>query len=214
MGTTPTYQLPYPEATDPADVPLDMRELADRIEAAIGNPFDTRLDALEARPTSALVKIAELDLAAVKDFTNIPQTYAGLRLVARVRTAAGITNEFLYVRFNDVADANYDQGGFAVINAAFTSRQQLAQNQLLVGRAPGASALGSWFGSLDLSIPGYRDTNTKVVLGQSYAQSGSSLAEMIAESVYGFWRYGNAITKISFLQTFAAGSRAWLYGIS
>ena len=36
MGTTPTYALPYPEATDPADVPTDIRELADRIEAVVG----------------------------------------------------------------------------------------------------------------------------------------------------------------------------------
>jgi hypothetical protein len=36
MGSTPIYALPYPEATDPADVPLDMRELAERIEAVLG----------------------------------------------------------------------------------------------------------------------------------------------------------------------------------
>jgi hypothetical protein len=35
MGTTPTYQLPYPEAVDPADVPVDMRELADRTELVL-----------------------------------------------------------------------------------------------------------------------------------------------------------------------------------
>jgi len=48
MGATPVYALPYPEPTDPADVPTDMKELADRIEAAIGVAFDSRLDALEA----------------------------------------------------------------------------------------------------------------------------------------------------------------------
>jgi hypothetical protein len=37
MGTTPIYALPYPEATDPADVPTDMRELAERIEAVLGS---------------------------------------------------------------------------------------------------------------------------------------------------------------------------------
>jgi len=36
MGTTPTLLLPYPEPTDPADVPTDMHELADRIEAVRG----------------------------------------------------------------------------------------------------------------------------------------------------------------------------------
>jgi hypothetical protein len=33
MPTTPIYALPYPAATDPADVPLDMQELAERVEA-------------------------------------------------------------------------------------------------------------------------------------------------------------------------------------
>lgn len=35
MGTTPTYALPYPEEADPADVPVDMRELAEAIDAAL-----------------------------------------------------------------------------------------------------------------------------------------------------------------------------------
>jgi hypothetical protein len=48
MGATPNYALPYPEPTDPADVTTDMKELAERIELAIGNAFDARLDALEA----------------------------------------------------------------------------------------------------------------------------------------------------------------------
>ena len=38
MPSTPVLQLPYPAATDPADVPTDMRELAERIEALHGAP--------------------------------------------------------------------------------------------------------------------------------------------------------------------------------
>jgi len=33
MGATPVFALPYPEPTDPADVPTDMHELCDAIEA-------------------------------------------------------------------------------------------------------------------------------------------------------------------------------------
>src|SRR5262245_5642637 len=33
MGTTPTYALPYPELTDPADAQVAVKPLADRIEA-------------------------------------------------------------------------------------------------------------------------------------------------------------------------------------
>jgi hypothetical protein len=36
MPTTPILQLPYPAATDPADVPTDMGELATRIETVRG----------------------------------------------------------------------------------------------------------------------------------------------------------------------------------
>ena len=36
MAATPVYALPYPVSTDPADVPADVKRLADRIEAAIG----------------------------------------------------------------------------------------------------------------------------------------------------------------------------------
>ena len=36
MGQTTNYQLPYPEAVDPADVPIDVRELAERLDAVLG----------------------------------------------------------------------------------------------------------------------------------------------------------------------------------
>src|SRR5215475_514814 len=36
MGATTKYQLPWPEPPDPADVPTDMRELAERVEAVFG----------------------------------------------------------------------------------------------------------------------------------------------------------------------------------
>lgn len=36
MGATPTYALPYPEITDPADVPTDMAQLAVAVDTALG----------------------------------------------------------------------------------------------------------------------------------------------------------------------------------
>jgi microcystin-dependent protein len=35
MGQTTNYQLPYPEAVDPADVPVDVRELAERLDTLL-----------------------------------------------------------------------------------------------------------------------------------------------------------------------------------
>jgi len=63
MPNTPTYLLPYPLATDPANVPLDMQELAEASEAAL-NGFDTRVDATEAfgaRITAEETKSVDFD---------------------------------------------------------------------------------------------------------------------------------------------------------
>jgi microcystin-dependent protein len=35
MGATTNYALPYPEAADPADVPTDVRELAERLDVVL-----------------------------------------------------------------------------------------------------------------------------------------------------------------------------------
>lgn len=53
MGSTPIYALPYPEATDPADVPTDMRELAEKAELTLDG-LDDRLDVLDAGIGNAL----------------------------------------------------------------------------------------------------------------------------------------------------------------
>lgn len=43
MGATTRLLLPYPELTDPADVPLDIKELADRLELLVNVPTVTSL---------------------------------------------------------------------------------------------------------------------------------------------------------------------------
>ena len=43
MGQTANYQFPYPELTDPADVPTDMRELAEAVDSKLALPAVTSL---------------------------------------------------------------------------------------------------------------------------------------------------------------------------
>lgn len=40
MGVSTNYQLPYPEATEVADVPTDMRELATKIDTELGKKLN------------------------------------------------------------------------------------------------------------------------------------------------------------------------------
>jgi hypothetical protein len=67
MGQTTAYQLPYPEATDPADVPLDMRELAERLDLLLP-PLIHEVAADQATASGSYV-----DLATVGPTLTIPR---------------------------------------------------------------------------------------------------------------------------------------------
>lgn len=84
MPDTPTLLLPYPAATDPADVPTDLRELAERLELVMpgkgralkitGAPIaltGTHVDLPACTHTLALSVPALVAMIAVFDF-NIP----------------------------------------------------------------------------------------------------------------------------------------------
>ena len=64
MGTTTKLALPYPANTDPADVPADMQELADRIDLLHGTVSGfASLDATGKIPAAQLPAIAGSQLA-------------------------------------------------------------------------------------------------------------------------------------------------------
>jgi hypothetical protein len=46
LGATPTYGFPYPELDDPANVPLDMQELANAVDAALAGEANARGNAV------------------------------------------------------------------------------------------------------------------------------------------------------------------------
>ena len=65
MGLTPNHLLPYPEPTDPPDVPVDIYELANRLDTLL--VAADRIAALE-RQVAALIAINGLtdeDFAAL-----------------------------------------------------------------------------------------------------------------------------------------------------
>jgi hypothetical protein len=67
MPETPTLLLPYPAATDPADVPADMAQLATRLEAVRG-----AADGLASLDAAGKVPAAQLPALAVGYGTTLP----------------------------------------------------------------------------------------------------------------------------------------------
>jgi hypothetical protein len=247
MPTTPDLLLPYPAATDPADVPVDMQELAERIDTVAGAasglatldattkvpiaqlPAGTAnglatLDATGKVPAAqlpavggagAMIAIGEIDLTATGDFTNIPQVYDHLRLVIRARSTQAVVTLNNLLRFNDDVSASYYWSVLIGQNNAASSTQPAAQTAALIGAIPGAGAAAGNLGSADILISDYARTGFgKVLLGTAFTLSDPRI-ELFGASC---WLGGAAITKVSVLPTgggaYAAGSRAWLYGIS
>jgi hypothetical protein len=93
MGTTPTLLLPYPEPTDPADVPTDMHELATQIETVRGTSNGLAgLDAGSKVPVAQLPAgtangVATLDATGKIPAGQLPAT-AGAELAYQQITAA------------------------------------------------------------------------------------------------------------------------------
>jgi len=74
--TTPTLALPYPVATDPADVPADMGRLANRIEALYGVPGGFASLGTDGKvPPAQLVSVGSpvLDYTAVTASVHVPK---------------------------------------------------------------------------------------------------------------------------------------------
>jgi hypothetical protein len=82
MPTTPIYALPYPAPGDPADVPIDMQELAERIEVAMA-PWIIAHSASIAAPSAALTSLPLTVLDAEKDPDGVLSLSTGAIVIAR-----------------------------------------------------------------------------------------------------------------------------------
>jgi hypothetical protein len=92
--TTPTLALPYPVATDPADVPADILRLDQRIEALAGAPNGfAMLDATGKVPTANLSiatnELAYAEITAPLSFTATTEASANVIVSAATITLDG-----------------------------------------------------------------------------------------------------------------------------
>jgi hypothetical protein len=204
MPTTPIYAIPYPAATDPADVPLDMQELAERVEAvlAVTRLYDSTLAAG----------------AASFDIQNIPQTYAALRLQCYLRTSEAAAISVITVRFNNDSVANYVVQQIRTVAGAVTGIELFNQTYAKLGNAPGASAPAGSFGAFTADIPHYAGTaNHKAMISTWGTRSVAATSGLEIGQIASFWLSAAAVSRITVLPgagQFAAGSRCTLYGLA
>jgi hypothetical protein len=81
MGTTANLLLPYPELNDPANVPTDMRELAEAIEKALGGTLPSPV----TRYNSPAQNLAATTDAPLNPVATLRNPHLTLYLMVRIR---------------------------------------------------------------------------------------------------------------------------------
>lgn len=157
----------------------------------------------EANPSGALI-----------DFTSIPQTFSHLvvQLVGRDTAAAAFNS--LFLRLNNDSGANYDYQQHVANGATSLAVESAAQTQGLAAEVPAATAPADLYGEALIVIPYYTDSNhQQVYRANSSNKWGVPPGNMVTRQVSGWWRGLGAVNRITLINTFAAGTKATLYGV-
>ena len=185
-----------------------MQELADRLEAVLG----------QIAALSGMRRIADQVLGATAttiDFSNIPQTYAHLKLILAVR---GQATQDLSLRFNNDTGANYHTQEVRGSGTA-TPVSDVAVGRT-AGRVGWLTGTGTRLNSVEVMIPNYADSAN----WQTFHATWGEFHDVVAgqEIFFGLnaseWQVAAAVNRITIMTPssalFQIGSRATLYGLT
>jgi hypothetical protein len=136
MGTTPILLLPYPEMNDPANVPTDMRELAEAIEKVSGGP----LPAPVGRYVNTMQTITATNPAALQSLNptaTLRNPHTTLFLLVNIRCSMWVDatpgTGYVSVKASGTS-AYYDSGGIR-----FSDQYESGAAEGIATVAPGAT---------------------------------------------------------------------------
>jgi hypothetical protein len=224
VGASAVYQLPYPEPGDPADVPTDLHELADRLEAVfVPGTLAGQLPQWDnatkrwvpgGLPLTVIADVALSAIAASFDFQNIPQTFRHLLLIGSARMDVAAVAGQPTIRFNADAGNNYDYWGAGASNSAVAILGSTGVSSAFLTPIPGASATAGRFGPFVMVLDDYTNPAKAkqgiIVGGRHY---GGSATYVAMEGIG--WSSVAPINRITIGGTgnFIIASRATLYGL-
>jgi hypothetical protein len=149
--------------------------------------------------------------------SNLPQTYADLRLLVSARTNRASDTDAVLVRFNGDTGANYSTRLLEGSGTAASSRSFTSQTGLYLGQSStGATATASTFGNSEATIPNYAGSTQKSVLSRCVSENNATTVWMSVDA--SLWTGTAAITSVSLAPLngtlFIAGSTFYLYAIT
>lgn len=151
-------------------------------------------------------------------FSNIPQTFRHLMIMASTRVDTAVEVDNAQIRFNGDTGANYDYQQLFGNSATATASAARATTSAVIGAAEGANSRANCFAPGLVWIFDYSRTIEKRMVGFTAVFGNLSAdADMFALFRVGNWRNPNVITSITIIPAtgpnFVSGSRFQLYGI-
>lgn len=152
------------------------------------------------------------------DFTNIPQTYTDLLILASVRSTHTDTNDDWYMRINNISNA----GTYTNIGLYGNGSSALSWN--FTGGTTGAQIYGGWnnpsspsqiFTPISWYFPNYTNTSLNKTFGWDGAQefNATTARRYIGGGIYAQTTAISRITIFSWNASWAQNTQATLYGI-
>lgn len=157
--------------------------------------------------------------AAIITFTDIPQGYRHLKVIAHLRTSRAAELDAVNVRFNADSGSNYDRQLITATGTTVTNSVVRASSILQVGAVEADSSRADNFSPVMMDITEYSNTSMEkwlqarsVVFGDTSAD-----ADMFIQFFTGRWRSTAAITEVSLIPNvgpnFVSGCVVQLYGV-
>jgi hypothetical protein len=147
-------------------------------------------------------------------FSNIPQNYTDIKIVASARTARSDNGDYALLSLNG-SEAN---SGVTFWGYGTTVTTSNTTNNVLI--VPGNTATSSVFGNLELYCPNYTSSGNKTVSTDSSAEdntvssNGNSIGSLLWSSGSAATSAVTSITLTGRFGSFLSGSTFTLYGVS
>ena len=171
-------------------------------------------------PLGGLVRFYDslLSSSGTFDVQNIPQVYAGLRIVVYGRSTESLELAVAMLAFNGDFGTNYDLQQVRTAAATTVGNEFFATGGK-AGNLPGATAVANSFSAITIEIPHYAGTvNHKTWISQWTEKLQAATGKLATATLAGFWRNAAAINRIGIYsqggsQLLVAGSRCTVYGM-
>jgi hypothetical protein len=163
---------------------------------------------------STMTPIASMTLTSTASsisFSNIPQGYTDLKIIASVKQSA---DSPAYIQFNGDSGGNYSTTNIGGDGSSYASQRISNWGNGIWYRSELISE-GSYFGLVEIDINNYQNSSVyKTIISRASVTSGTNT--VMVGGVAGLWRSNAAITYINFYPastTWESGSTITLYGI-